>query len=200
MIMNKFDWIFFDLDGTLVDSIHIMYNVYRDFLKDFQIIGTETEFNVLNGPSLREIVIYLKKKYDLNISVKELLKKYHNMIEKSYDNVKPFKQSTTLLDYLKEKQYKLAIVSSATSSVVQSILEQNNWFEYFSIIITGDEIKNSKPSPDIYNLCISRSNANIEKILVIEDSKNGYESAQKAGLKCILLDKNINLKSLMSIC
>ena len=80
MIMNKFDWIFFDLDGTLVDSIDIMYNIYRSFLKDFKIIGTKTEFNNLNGPSLKEIVIYLKKKYNFNSSVDELLIKYQNMI------------------------------------------------------------------------------------------------------------------------
>ena len=200
MIMNKFDWIFFDLDGTLVDSIDIMYNIYRSFLKDFKIIGTKTEFNNLNGPSLKEIVIYLKKKYNFNSSVDELLIKYQNMINNSYDDVQPFKDSTKLLDYLKEKQYNLAIVSSTDSNIVQNVLKKNNWLDYFSLIVTGDEVKNSKPFPDIYNLCLSRTSLNIEKILVIEDSKNGYESATKAGLKCILLNKNINLKSLMSIC
>ncbi len=200
MIMNKFEWIFFDLDGTLVDSIEIMYNVYCNFLHSFHIIGTKIEFENLNGPSLKEIVIYLKNKYDLHDSVEELLVKYGNMIEQSYNNVKPFRDSTELLSYLKNKGYKLAIVSSSTSNLVQSILKKNNWLNYFSLIITGDQIKKSKPSPDIYNLCISHTNTNIKKILVIEDSKNGYESAQKAGLKCILLDKNINLKSLMSIC
>ena len=200
MIMNKFEWIFFDLDGTLVDSIGIMYDVYCNFLHNFHITGTKTEFQYLNGPSLKEIVIYLKNKYDLCDSVEELLIKYHNMIEESYVDVRPFRDSTELLSYLKNKKYKLAIVSSSTSDMVQSILKKNNWLNYFSLIITGDQIKKSKPSPDIYNLCISRTNSNIKKILVVEDSKNGYESAQSAGLKCILLDKNTNLKSLMSIC
>ena len=37
------------------------------------------------------------------------------------------------------------------------------------------------------------------KILVIEDSKNGYDSATKAGLKCIKLDKDNNLRSIMTM-
>ena len=200
MIMNKFDWIFFDLDGTLVDSIDIMYDIYKNFLKDFKIIGNKIEFDKLNGPSLKEIVIYLKNKYNFNFSVDELLIKYKNMIKNSYDNVQPFQDSTKLLNYLKEKQYNLAIVSSTNSIIVQNVLKKNNWLDYFSLIVTGDEVEHSKPFPDIYNLCLSRTNTNIEKILVIEDSKNGYDSATKAGLKCILLDKNINLKSLMTIC
>jgi len=199
MIMNKIDWIFFDLDGTLVDSIDTMYKIYSDFLKYYEINGTKDEFEKLNGPSLNEIVIYLKKKYRLTNEIDELLNKYQEMIEKSYIYVKPFKESTSILKNLKEKHYKLALVSSATNKIVQRIIKRYNWSEYFSVVITGDDIKISKPFPEIYNLCVARSNANAKKILVIEDSKNGYESAIKAGLECILLNKDINLKSIMTM-
>jgi len=55
--MNKFDWIFFDLDGTLADSIKIMNDVYFKFLAHFNLKGNIDEFNQLNGPSLNEIII-----------------------------------------------------------------------------------------------------------------------------------------------
>jgi len=81
MIMNKFEWIFFDLDGTLADSLEIMYDIYIEFLKDYGIKGTAKEFQKLNGPSLKEIIIFLKKKYELKPTIKELLEKYQKMIE-----------------------------------------------------------------------------------------------------------------------
>jgi HAD superfamily hydrolase (TIGR01509 family) len=199
MIMTKFDWVFFDLDGTLVDSIEIMYDVYTNFLRLFDKLGTREEFEKLNGPSLYEIIIFLKSKYKLNLEVDELITKYQTMIEESYIDVIPFEDSLTILKNLNKKNYKLALVSSSTNRIVKNILKKLNWSKYFSIIITGDDIKTSKPSPDIYNLCVLRCKTNTENILVVEDSKNGYQSAIKAGLKCILIDKNNNLKSIMGM-
>lgn len=177
-----------------------MYDVYSDFLQEFDQVGTKTEFETLNGPSLKEIISILKNKYKIRLSEDELLEKYNNLLAKSYQKVKPFQESFSILQYLKEKNYELALVSSASKKVVKNILNKNNWNEFFSLVVTGDDIKKSKPSPEIYNLCLSRCNVNAEKILVIEDSKNGYISAKNAGLDCILLDNNINLKSLKSIC
>lgn len=177
-----------------------MYDVYLDFLQEFDEVGTKSEFEKLNGPSLKEIISFLKNKYNIRMSEDKLLEKYDNFLEQSYQNVKPFQESFSILQYLKEKNYKLALVSSASEKIVKNILKKNNWIEFFSLIVTGDDIKKSKPSPEIYNLCLSRCKANAKKILVIEDSKNGYVSAKNAGLNCILLDKNINLKSLISIC
>ena len=97
MIMNKFDWVFFDLDGTLVDSIEIMYNVYINFLKLFNKVGSREEFEKLNGPSLYEIIIFLKSKYKLNLELDELVTKYQTMIEESYDDIIPFEDSLTIL-------------------------------------------------------------------------------------------------------
>ncbi len=197
--MNNIDWVYFDLDGTLVDSIDVMYNVYMDFLKFFQKIGTKEEFEKLNGPSLNEILLYLKTEYKLNWNIDNLLNKYQIMIEEFYNDVEPFKNSTIVLDTLYKKQYKLALVSSASNKIIQKILKRFEWSKYFSLLITGDDIKISKPSPEIYRLCISKSKTSVKNILVIEDSKNGYESATKAGLKCIKLDKDNNLESILTM-
>ncbi len=197
--MNDIDWVYFDLDGTLIDSIDVMYNVYVDFLKLFQKIGTKEEFEKLNGPSLSEIILYLKTEYKLNWNIDNLLNKYQTMIEEFYEDVEPFKNSTIVLDTLYQKQYKLALVSSASNKIIQKILKRFMWSKYFSLIITGDDIKISKPSPEIYHLCIFKSKTSVKNILVIEDSKNGYDSATKAGLKCIKLDKDNNLESILTM-
>lgn len=64
--MNKqSNWIFFDLDGTLADSILAMYQVYSNFLAGFNRTGTKEEFEELNGPSLSEIVSVLKTRHQL---------------------------------------------------------------------------------------------------------------------------------------
>ncbi len=69
---------------------------------------------------------------------------------------------------------------------------------FFNIIISGDDVKNSKPNPEIYNLCLSKTKSKKDKILVLEDSKNGYESAVAAGLDCKII-KNKTEKEISSL-
>jgi len=98
MIMSKFKWIFFDLDGTLADSINIMYEIYDEFLKEYGFRGNQEEFKKLNGPSISEIVSYLKNKYKLNIPIENLIKNYENKIRVAYtEKVKPQQGTLNLL-------------------------------------------------------------------------------------------------------
>ena len=55
-IMKRFEWIVFDLDGTIIDSTNELYKIYKLFLKEFGFNGSKTEFNRLNGPKLEEII------------------------------------------------------------------------------------------------------------------------------------------------
>jgi len=82
--MNKLEWIFLDFDGTLVDSIFTLYEVYNEFLKEFGFNGKNLEFKTLNGPNLFEIVSYLKKKYNLKQNENKLLENYNKKIEFVY--------------------------------------------------------------------------------------------------------------------
>jgi len=200
--MKKFEWIFFDLDGTLADSLDVMYNVYIEFLKYYDIEGNQYEFKELIGPSINQIVIFLKKKYNLKTSKTELIQKYQSIIKKLYYNkVQPTKGSSLLLKKLFLKNYNLALVTSSPREIAENFLIQNNWMKYFSIIVSGDDVKFAKPHPAIYKLCISMTGADRKKVLVFEDSKNGLESAKNAGLKCIMLDgKKMNLNSILEIC
>ena len=62
---RKFNWIFFDLDGTLADSIPASYQAHLDFMAKFGIKSNKEEFEELNGPSIPEIITILKTRYKL---------------------------------------------------------------------------------------------------------------------------------------
>lgn len=190
--LNKIEWIFFDMDGTLADSLDHMYRVYVNFLKSHGIDGNEEEFKKLNGPSIKEIVYYLKKKYCLKDKVTDLVKEYESKVLNAYKKkVESVKGSTSLLNILK-KDYKLALVTSSNRMISETFIKKNKWEKYFSTIVCGDEINDSKPKPAIYKLCLCRANANKDNVLVIEDSENGVKSAVAAGLRCIRVDKKVN--------
>jgi len=191
--MNKYDWIFFDFDGTLVDSFSILYHVYDEFLKDFGKNGSKKEFESINGPTLQEIIIQLKKTHNLSPSNSELLFKYTKKIEDAYVNkIQPFNDRTKLLEDLSNDGFKLAVVTSANKKIVNNFFKKYHWNTFFKIIVTGDEVVYSKPQPEIYEKCWKKTSSPKNRILVLEDSENGYKSAIDAGLKCIVINENID--------
>ena len=197
--MNKIEWIFFDLDGTLVDNIPSLYSAYLNFLNDYGIKGNKKEFERLNGPSLKEITLILKKKYSLKGSNKKLLENYQQKILLAYKKARPIKYSTKLLKKLNDDNYKLALVTSSSRNLAKIIIKRYQWEKFFKCYVFGNEIDQSKPHPEIYKLCLKRANTTTKRALVIEDSKNGYKSATKAGLKCILINKKVKLDHIIKI-
>ena len=197
-IMNKINWLFLDFDGTLVNNLDLMYKIYINFLKRFGKEGNKDEFNKLNGPNLTEIVNFLKENYKLDKNTSELLKIYEHEVEKTYEDIIPTKKNTDLLQKLKENNIKLALVTSTNRSITEKFLNRNKWKEFFSVVVCGDDVKKSKPDPEIYNLCVNLAKVDKKDVLVIEDSENGIKSATNAGLKCISINEEIKLENIIS--
>lgn len=183
--MNNFKCIVFDLDGTLIDSIPKLFEVYKKNLKNYGYIGNKKEFEFLNGPKLDQIINLLKKKYKLKPSIKKLKKYYNDEIKKVYQTkIILNKGVIELLEFLKQNGYVMGVVTSSSKKNTNSVLIANNILNYFSFFVNGDEVKTSKPNSQIYKICIKRSGFKKSEILVLEDSKNGFISAKNAGLTC----------------
>lgn len=176
-----FDWVFFDLDGTLADSLGVMWDAYVHFLERFGVTPTQSEFDRLNGPSLPEIVALLKEWHGLLGSEADLLLAYQSGIAELYlARVKPMAGAIDLLLALKAGGVRLALVTSGVESLALPWVQHWGLDRLFEVMVFGDEVAHSKPDPAIYRLAMGRSGA--ENALVVEDSDNGVRSALAAGL------------------
>ena len=59
--------------------------------------------------------------------------------------------------------------------------------ELFETIVTQDDVKNSKPSPDLFLLAAEEMGVDPTRCLVFEDSQLGIEAAKNAGMKSVLI-------------
>lgn len=191
-IMNKkYNWIFFDLDGTLADSIPAMYQVYLDFLDRFDKRGSKDEFEELNGPSLPEIISVLKTRYDLVDDDVFLIGLYKEKILGVYKNiVKPMNGAGDVLEMLKSRGYKLLLVTSASQEIAIEFVKHQEWGKYFQNYVFGNEIKKAKPASEIYDLALKKANASSDLVVIVEDSYNGIKSAKGTGAFVIGLTNN----------
>jgi len=184
--LNNPAWIFLDFDGVIANSHHVVFKTYMNFLKKFQLKGSESEFKKLDGPNLNEIIDYLKSSYNLNKTKSELLDEYYKIFEYDFNSkAEPMEGITILLDFLKKNEYKLALITSSLEKIVIPFLRKYTLNHYFDLYVFGDNIIKSKPNPQIYEIGIKKSKVEKGKIVVLEDSENGIKSAKMAGLYCI---------------
>jgi HAD superfamily hydrolase (TIGR01509 family) len=97
-----------------------------------------------------------------------------------------------ILDQIQLKGWLLGLVTGAVKGETISVLKKAGIFDYFQVIVAGDEINTSKPQPDGYFLAVERfKNINPDlqlepaNCLAIEDTLAGIEAAKKAGIPVI---------------
>lgn len=185
--MNNDKIIFiFDFDGVIVDSITALYNIYIEFLKSFDIEGDKEEFSQLNGPKMSEIVSILKSKHSIQEEEKELLKTYLERLSEMYNTIELYPGVKETLNLIKKNGFKIALASSSKRNEIEYVLNKFNLSQFFDFIVTGDEVINAKPSPEIYNI-VKKKYPNF-KYYVTEDSENGMQSAISAGMSTIFFN------------
>jgi len=177
--------VLFDFDGTLIDSISVLFDVYNKFLFKYGFNGTFEEFNEFNGPSLKEIIAILKVKYNIELPENDLLNTYIELLNDSYSkNLRYREGALDILNYLKvDRKLQLYLITSSSREIVQNFISINNLKEYFYGYTYGDEVQKSKPSPEIYTLSLRKFNLQRNDVFIVEDSLNGIKSGKAAGIK-----------------
>lgn len=172
-----------DMDGTIVDSLPILFHVYRDFLHQFGHVGTSQEFLTLIGPSIPEIVFILKDRYHLKGEFNSLLDCYQKGLLDTYRHqVQTFPQVREVLIYAKAMKFKLALVSSAEEEVVDACLQGLSLDSFFDVIVAKTPSSKSKPAPDLYLKALNILKIHSNACIAIEDSKNGVTASTSANI------------------
>ena len=184
--MNK--RIIFDMDGILFDT----EKLYLKCWSELEIASLENIEEVLklcigsNEQKTREI---LKAHYREAFDVKCYHAKAKAIFQKHiHEQGVPMKKGVyELLSFLKEKDYKIGLASSTRTEIVIRELEEAKIIDYFDVIVGGDQVKESKPNPEIFLYAGEKLGAIPEDIMVIEDSINGIRAAYAAGMKPIMV-------------
>jgi beta-phosphoglucomutase len=172
---------FFDMDGTLVDTHEANYVAYKKALADFNIaIGQQAnDFLPQLAPTLN------RDDYD-SLAAKKA-EYYKESLELS-------KANAELVRFLHmiSQDHVTVLVTTARPANAQAVLDRHNLKDYFDHVITNDDVRNSKPAPDCYEVALKKSGLSPNEVIVFEDSATGVSSAQSAGINSIVLVKSFN--------
>ena len=133
-------------------------------------------------------ITHLIEQFEIDLTVKEGVDMLHTL-EHEYVKkgiaLKP--GATELLQYLKENDYKIALGTSSIKERAETILKNNNVFEYFDAVSYGVEVKNSKPAPDIFLNASNKLNIEPKYCLVLEDSEAGIQAGYNANMPTVCI-------------
>ena len=186
--------IIFDLDGTLIDSMNVWSDIDKEFFKMHGLPFEEDYQKAIGHKGLKEIAAYTKSRYSLKESEDEIVSIWLMMAKEAYSYKIPLKEGVeSFLEYLKSKDIKMGIATSNSLELTESILKHHDIYKYFSKVVTVNELKTNKGSPDIY-LHISNSfGLTPNECIVFEDLLAGIKTAKKAGYKVVGVKEKASL-------
>ena len=177
-----------DLDGTLIDSLPSLREAYRRFIADHAPDADAPPFERWNGTALRDVVHELERELGLDGGHEALLEQYLALLEHSYVGHSALAAGAlTLLDDVRSRGVRTAIVTSAPRELTMRVLERCALTERADTVVTGDDVEQAKPSPAGYLEALRRLGIAADEAVAIEDSRAGVQAAIAAGVRCIAI-------------
>jgi HAD superfamily hydrolase (TIGR01509 family) len=184
--LNMIKLIIFDLDGVLADTEIFHYEAFNKALSDIDpkwvISPHEHEITYKGLPSSKKLDILFNKYSITDLKIKEKILTAKQLYTPALLN-KVYKDLDIIgiFEVLKARGYKIAVASNALSKTVTTVLKNIGVYDMVDLFLGNDNVKNPKPSPEIYKKAIQHFGLHPKEALIIEDSPVGQEAAEKSG-------------------
>lgn len=187
--ISEIDGIIFDMDGVIFDSEIIGLESWIKLGNRYGLKDVEYNAKKCIGRSTKDTMKILDEAYGDKVSIEKLYGECKEVFQKIIaERGLPIKTGAKeLLKWLSDNGVKVGLASSTSHDTVVKQLSDAGLIDYFQIIIGGDMIENSKPSPEIYLLACEKLGVNPKKTFAVEDSYNGILAAESAGMMPILV-------------
>ena len=178
--------ILFDMDGVLIDSEALMAKSGILALRDYGIDPVPEDFIPFVGRGEDKYIGGVAQKYGLTYTpeMKALAYRYYGQYVEAEAAVP--KDVHRVLTAVKARGYRIAVCTSADyAKVVHNLRAIGVAEDFFDAFVTGDNITNLKPHPEIYLTGARLTGARPEDCLVVEDAPSGILAAHAGGMKAV---------------
>lgn len=182
---NKCAFIF-DMDGTIVDNMHIHTEAWGKMLAENGVEMNAHDFLVKTaGKTNREIMPTVFGEIS-DERITELGNRKETLYQEMF--LPHRKPVDGLLEFLIEAQnlgIKMAVATAAPNTNVEYILDGLELRKFFDAVTTAEDVTNGKPDPEFFLKSAEKVNVAPENCIVFEDAIGGFEAAHRAGMKSI---------------
>jgi HAD superfamily hydrolase (TIGR01509 family) len=188
--MPKIKAVLFDMDGVLIDAKDWHYEALNQALSLFGMeISRYDHLVTYDG-------LPTKKKLEMLTLERGLPRALHNFIndmkqeftfQLGYAKCKPTFNHQYALSKLRERGYKLASCSNSIRKTMDVLFERSALTNYFDFYISNQDVKEPKPSPEMYLVAMNRLGFQPEECLILEDNEHGIKAANDSGAHLLVI-------------
>lgn len=186
---RSIELVIFDMDGLMFDTEKISYESWVKAGERFGYAISMDVFHQTIGANLERTIEIYKRHFGDAFPTDEIIteraKISDDIVTAKGVPVKP--GLTALLDHLRANHIRCAVATSTSRKRANKLLELSGVKGYFDCIVCGDEVKRSKPDPEIFLKVCKTLNLSPKVTMVLEDSEAGIEASYKGGMLPVLI-------------
>lgn len=132
---------------------------------------------------------FTRKFFGEDFSTEQIFKETRELVAKDVEEngLEIMKAFPNYWSFLRETESICCVASSTVTPMVEKYLNIAGIRDYFEHIIGGDQVKNSKPNPEIFLKALGKTPFNKDEAVIFEDSENGIRAAHAAGIPVICI-------------
>lgn len=180
--------VIFDMNGVIINDEAIHEGLFQETLRPYGLkFNHQAYLSCCAGKTDRAGYQTISQKYRLKLPINRLVseknQKYQVLFSRHHQ---AYPGVINLIKNL-AANFTLALTSGAIRQEVELVLKQFKLKPYFKVMITGDDVRKSKPDPEAYLKTVRLLGLQAKECLVLEDSANGVASAKAAGCYCLAI-------------
>ena len=173
--------VIFDLDGVLLDSKKLHFDTLNEALGPEFSISWEEHLSKFDGLKTEQKLHLLTQEKNLPLSDhKKIWEKKQILTAQALTFLEKDNKFIDLFRTLSRQGFKIAVCSNSIRKTVLITTSKLGIIEFLDLILSNEDVKNSKPHPEIYWTAISSFSLTPEETLIIEDSPYGLLAASRS--------------------
>ena len=177
----------FDMDGLLFDTERVFQQTWQEIAREHDIVLDDRFIKTVSGTSGERLCQVIKDYYHVDnaaMLVEDCMKRVRDKLAVHV----PMKDGVLeVLDFFKQKNVKMAVASSSSTTQIEANLKIAGIRDYFAEVVSGTEVSNGKPEPDIFLYAAEKIGCNPKECYVFEDSENGIKAGYAAGCVTVMV-------------
>lgn len=179
---NNIKGIIFDMDGTLLLSMHVWDNAGSGFLKRHGVTPDPDTDELVKSMTIEQAAEYFIERYGLGMSVEQIASDVDKELENQYFNIlMPKPGVLAMLERLHDAGVPCCIATATDRYLAVPALKRTGIYPYIKEIFTCKQVGAGKQTPDIYYAAMSSLGFAKEETAVFEDAPYAAQTAHRAG-------------------